>query len=369
MKVLIGNLFESNAQTLVNTVNCVGVMGRGVALEFRKRFPDMYSDYVRRCEAGEVRLGEPYLYPRATLPWILNFPTKDHWKSVSKLSDIVRGLDYLKERYRKWGITSLAVPPLGCGQGQLEWRVVGPTLFRHLSELDVPVELFAPFGTPHKELQAEFLGQGGSGGYVPPSRVAPALLALVEILAKIEQEPYHWPIGRILFQKLAYFAVEAGIPLGLKYRRGSFGPFADDLGGLITRLVNNGLIREERLGKMFAVKVGPSYPDARMAFAKDLDQSEAVIERVADLLVRMRTEQAEIAATVHFAAQELSRTLRRKPTEEEVLVEVMRWKSRRKPPLKKSNVAIAIRNLAVLGWLSVEPTPALPIRQEALIEA
>src|SRR5438128_10256127 len=146
--VKIGNLFDSNAQTLVNTVNCVGVMGKGVALEFKERFPEMYEDYVARCKAGDVRLGCPYLYRTLVPPWVLNFPTKDHWRSESRLEDIEKGLRYLLDQHRSWGITSLAVPPLGCGHGQLEWRVVGPTLYRYLKRMDIPVELYAPFGTP-----------------------------------------------------------------------------------------------------------------------------------------------------------------------------------------------------------------------------
>src|SRR4051794_8075959 len=97
VSVVTGDMFASGAQTLVNTVNTVGVMGKGVALEFKKRFPDMYEDYRQRCAAGAVRLGQPYLYRTLLPPYILNFPTKDHWRSVSKLSDIIEGLDYLEE--------------------------------------------------------------------------------------------------------------------------------------------------------------------------------------------------------------------------------------------------------------------------------
>ncbi|MDO9349856.1 MAG: macro domain-containing protein, partial [Deltaproteobacteria bacterium] len=159
VKVLLGDLFESKAQTWVNTINCVGVMGKGVALEFKNRFPDMYEDYVTRCKRGEVKLGRPYLFKRLVPPWILNFPTKDHWRSVANLKSIIEGLKYLLSHYEEWGIQSLAVPPLGCGQGQLEWRIVGPTLYRLLSKMDIPVELYAPYGTPHEELQPEFLGE------------------------------------------------------------------------------------------------------------------------------------------------------------------------------------------------------------------
>lgn len=89
--VVRGDLFKSKAQTLVNTVNCVGVMGKGIALGFKKQFPEMFADYVRRCEAGEVRVGQPYLYRSLLPPWVLNFPTKDHWRSVARLSDITKG--------------------------------------------------------------------------------------------------------------------------------------------------------------------------------------------------------------------------------------------------------------------------------------
>jgi len=150
--VKIGDLFTSRAQTLVNAVNCVGVMGKGIALGFKQHFPDMYEDYVARCGRGDLRLGEPYLFKRKELPWILNFPTKDHWRGLSRISDIVRGLEFLCARHQKWDITSMAVPPLGCGNGQLDWAVIGPTLFRHLSTLGIPVELYAPDKTPKDQL-------------------------------------------------------------------------------------------------------------------------------------------------------------------------------------------------------------------------
>src|SRR6516164_3551084 len=147
ISIKIGNLFDSEAQTLVNAVNCVGVMGKGIALEFKKRYPEMFQDYERRCAAGEVKLGRPYLYKDHPGHWILNFPTKNHWRSAARLQDIEDGLKYLRQHYREWAIRSLAVPALGCGLGQLKWRIVGPMLYRHLGELDVPVELYAPHDT------------------------------------------------------------------------------------------------------------------------------------------------------------------------------------------------------------------------------
>jgi len=373
ISVIIGDIFASEAQTLVNTVNCVGVMGKGIALGFRERFPEMYDDYIARCQRREVRLGEPYLFRRLTPPWVLNFPTKDHWRSVSRLADIVAGLKYLEHCWRDWDIKSLAVPPLGCGHGQLEWRVVGPTLYRHLARLEIPVELYAPFGTPREELQEAFLarvadleGEGSVSTY--QQKLNAAEVALVEILARIEREPFHWPVGRTTFQKIAYFATESGLETALRYSRGSFGPFAAGLKPLLTRLANNGLVREERLGRMFGVKPGPTYTDAARAFAADFARWNDVLERVVDLFLRMRTKDAEIAATVHFAAQGLQRQRQDKPSELDVLREVRHWKQKRKPPLKDDEVARSIRNLNILGWVELRPSEDLPLPKEALVD-
>ena len=366
--VKIGNLFESKAQTLVNTVNCVGIMGKGVALEFRNRFPDMYEDYVRRCKTREVKLGHPYLFRGLLLPWILNFPTKDHWRSVSRLEDIVAGLRHLKAHYKEWGIVSLAAPPLGCGQGQLEWRVVGPTLYRHFKQLEIPVELYAPFGTPHEELQPDFLGEIPVGKVASESsdkyHLAPAWITLVEILSRIETEPYHWPVGRTTFQKIAYFATEAGIPTGLHYQRGSFGPYAVDLKQRITALVNNGLIQEKRIGRMFAVRTGPTFPDARRAYESDLNRWQSIIEKVSDLFMRLNTDQAELTATVHFAAKEAAGKAGAVPSEKDILQAVMNWKLRRRPPLEQKQVALTVRHMNMLNWIGARVSEDLPFKEE-----
>ena len=368
----VGNIFESEMQTLVNTVNCVGIMGKGLALEFKKRFPDMYEDYVARCKAKQVRLGEPYLYRRLLPPWILNFPTKDHWRSVSRLSDIVAGLEYLGRHYHEWEIESLAVPALGCSNGQLEWRVVGPTLYRYLSQYDIPVELYAPSGIPEEEIEASFLERAAKSTSTSDTRrdnwkINPAYIGLVEILARIEREPYHWPVGRVTFQKIAYFATALGLPTDLHFVRGSYGPFSPDLHPLITRLVNNGLIREVQLGRMFAVKPGPTYGDAAKTFRSELTQWESIINRITDLFLRMRTQEAEVAATVHFTAETLGDEDAGAVSEVAVLEGVKHWKQRRRPPLSDEEIAQAIRDLNLLGWIKANPSSELPLAQEAAL--
>jgi len=372
--VRVGSLFESNAQTLVNTVNCVGVMGKGIALEFKQRFPKMYKDYEERCRAKQVRLGQPYLFKDLVGPWVLNFPTKDHWRSVSRLQDITAGLEYLRRHHRAWGITSLAVPPLGCGHGGLEWRVVGPTLYRHLSELDIPVELYAPHGTPERELSPTFLAQAPAdslvgAGSLEGSRVRPAWIALVEILDRITREPYHWPVGRTTFQKIAYFATAAGLPSGLTYERGSYGPFAPGLKAVMSALVNQGLVSEEQLGRMLRVRPGPTFPDARHLSRGDITQWSHIVDRVADLFLRMHTHDAEIAATVHFAAKSVAEQAHAKADELAVVDEVMRWKQKRRPPLSRDEVAATTRQLNILGWLDLSPNRELDPADEELAYA
>jgi O-acetyl-ADP-ribose deacetylase (regulator of RNase III) len=156
-KARIGDIFASRAHTLVNAVNCVGVMGKGVAFEFKKRFPEMFADYAARCERGEVKLGRPYLYQDPSGAGIVNFPTKSHWRAASRLSDIERGLGYFAAHVKDWGITSVAFPALGCGNGGLEWAKVGPLLHAKLHDLNIDVEVYAPFGTPKTELTEQFL--------------------------------------------------------------------------------------------------------------------------------------------------------------------------------------------------------------------
>ena len=175
----------------------------------------MFSDYVARCDRHEVRLGQPYLY-KANDHWIVNFPTKKHWRAVSRLSDIVDGLNYLEKHYQEWGITSLAMPPLGCGNGQLEWKVVGPTLVRHLGHLKIPVDLYVPRGeSPDVEqLALMSVDQDGTPTDSTQERfVPPEWVAIVAVLDHRQRQPYHWPVGHTIFQKLVYFASQTGFPM------------------------------------------------------------------------------------------------------------------------------------------------------------
>jgi O-acetyl-ADP-ribose deacetylase (regulator of RNase III) len=140
-----GDIFESNAQVIVNTVNCQGVMGKGLALAFKQKYPDMFKVYQQECRTGKLRIGKLTLYQRS-IPWILNFPTKDSWRANSKLEYLEKGLEFLVSHYNNAGITSIAFPKLGAQNGKLSWDEVGSMMAQYLSQLDIDVFIYITEG-------------------------------------------------------------------------------------------------------------------------------------------------------------------------------------------------------------------------------
>jgi O-acetyl-ADP-ribose deacetylase (regulator of RNase III) len=181
-----GNLFDSHAEALVNTVNCVGIMGKGIAYQFKRAYPEMFADYKARCQRGEVRLGEVSLF-RERGRVIVNFPTKQHWRSRSRIEDIVAGLSSLCEAVRREEIRSLAVPPLGCGNGGLPWPEVRKTVQGGLAELDeIEIEVYEPVGRFTAEVARE-------------PKLSLAHYVLVALRSKLRHP------NRLTLQKAAYF--------------------------------------------------------------------------------------------------------------------------------------------------------------------
>jgi O-acetyl-ADP-ribose deacetylase (regulator of RNase III)/uncharacterized protein YwgA len=356
VRLVKGDLLHSNMHALVNTVNTVGIMGKGIAAAFKRKYPAMFRDYVRRCDAGEVRLGHPYPYD-ADDHLIINFPTKKHWRSVSRLDDIIAGLNELERSYKTWGVRSIAVPPLGCGNGQLEWSVVGPVLIRHLARLDIPVELYIPHDAEGTEEQLQLLSS--NEGRPRERHVDAWLVALAEIVDRLESQPYHYPVGRILFQKIAYFATMAGIDTGLEYSRSNFGPFASALKPAIARMQNNGLIREEQHGQAFEVHVGETLADARASYSSDLQKWAQPIDRTYDLVARMTARDAEVAATIHYCATSIATAKEGTPRASEIIDMAQQWKVNRKPPISRIAMERATVFLAMRRWIQVEPDDSI----------
>jgi O-acetyl-ADP-ribose deacetylase (regulator of RNase III) len=145
IQYLKGDILKSKAQTIVNPVNCKGYMGKGLALAFKEHYPDMFVVYREECRTGKLRIGKPTLYSNST-PWILNFPTKNHWRDSSKLGYIEEGLQFVVANYKQLGIGSIALPKLGAGLGTLSWDEVGPLMARYLSQLDIDVYIYITEG-------------------------------------------------------------------------------------------------------------------------------------------------------------------------------------------------------------------------------
>src|SRR5216683_7272665 len=153
-----GDIFDSKAQVIVNTVNCKGVMGKGLALAFKQKYPGMFPVYQEECKTGKLRIGRPTLYQQST-PWILNFPTKNDWKLPSKLEYLDKGLEYFVANYKKAGIKSIAFPKLGAQNGKLSWDEVGPLMAKYLSQLDIDVYIYIAEGDKEYQYDPIFVNQ------------------------------------------------------------------------------------------------------------------------------------------------------------------------------------------------------------------
>jgi O-acetyl-ADP-ribose deacetylase (regulator of RNase III)/uncharacterized protein YwgA len=365
-KAFIGDLFATQAQARVNTVNCIGIMGKGVAQEFKKRYPVMFDDYAKRCALKQVRLGEPYLYQDASGILIVNFPTKDHWRSPSRLADIEHGLDYFAQHCAEWGIKSVAFPPLGCGNGGLNWTEVGPLIYGKLHRLDIEVEVYAPYGTPKSQLTEDFLGSPSQmeleGKGRKHEKLNPEWVVLMEVLRELEKQPYANPVGRTIFQKICYVVTEMGVQTGFQFDKGSYGPFAPEVKLALHDFANRNWLHEEQLGKMIALRVGPQYEKERLKYEEVLKRNERRIFKTVDLFSRIKnTEQAEEVLTVLFASRQLKQSKPQREVAEQDLYEyILDWKKAWRTDEKKQAVASAIRNLVMLGWMRLQFSESLP---------
>lgn len=225
-----GNLLEAEAEALVNTVNTVGVMGKGIALQFRQAFPENYEVYRRACREGRVSPGRMLVVEVVALTGprlIINFPTKRHWRGRARMADIESGLRDLVDELRRRNVGSVAVPPLGCGNGGLLWSEVRPRIEAALGDLpDIRVMLYEPVGAPDPREQRVA---------TRPPRMTPGRAALLGVLSTYAVDP-SVRVTQLVAQKLAYLLQAAGQPLRLKFTRGRYGPYAENLNHVLQRM-------------------------------------------------------------------------------------------------------------------------------------
>lgn len=220
-----GNILNENVDAIVNTVNCVGIMGRGIALQLKKNFPKNFKAYALACKRGEVRPGRMFVYEtdEGTNPrFIINFPTKRHWRSKSQIQDIQKGLLALVDEIQVRNIKSIAIPPLGSGLGGLNWIEVRECIDKALSDLEhVDIIIFEP----NSNVPA-FHGKDELKS--PPKMTAgrAALISLIDRYLNGLMVPF---ITLLEVHKLMYFMQEAGEPLRLNFQKALYGPYAENL--------------------------------------------------------------------------------------------------------------------------------------------
>lgn len=222
-----GNLLQSEADALVNTVNTVGVMGKGIALQFKRAFPDNFCRYEAAWRRGEVQIGSIFVHETGLMAgprYIFNFPTKVHWRAKSKLGDIELGLADLRRRIIDLGISSVAIPPLGCGNGGLNWRDVRSLIEQWLSDLPgVDIYVYPPEGAPSATEMAVRTKRPRM------TRARAALLLAFERYSRRSVEAGLSEDGTLSLveaQKVTYFLQLAGWDSKWEFTRGHFGPYA-----------------------------------------------------------------------------------------------------------------------------------------------
>ncbi len=353
MIITIGNIFESKAQVLVNTVNCVGVMGKGIAAEFKKRYPLMFKDYSERCASHSITAGQPYYYSDLTGASVINFPTKDHWRSPSQLSYIIDGLDWFVNNYEKLKIKSVAFPPLGCGNGGLSWDTVGPIMYQKLNNLPIDIEIYAPFGTPPSKLQTTFLSRNACSNKnvsgIKPGKINPNWYLMLYVVNELENKRYSLNVGRTIFQKICYVLTRTGVNTGFSFTKGCYGPYSPQIREAITILSNANLMHETSIGQMMKMTVTDEFVFDKCSFStQDINAADKTI----DLFSRVKnTDHAEMIATVMYSYDVLA-AKNTTVYDKDVYKFVMDWKKHWEPD-KKEAVCDAILNLMVLGWINV----------------
>jgi O-acetyl-ADP-ribose deacetylase (regulator of RNase III) len=338
-----GDILKCEAEALVNTVNCVGVMGRGIALQFKNLFPANFRAYASACKRQEVQPGRMFVFDTGKLTpprYIINFPTKRHWRGKSRIEDIESGLAALVAVIRERDIRSIAVPPLGSGLGGLEWAQVRPRIEAALKALEgVQVFVFEPGGAP----AADKINHQRE---VP--KMTPGRAALVELLNRYLRGLLDPFVTLLEAHKLMYFMQEAGQPLRLRYQPAVYGPYAENLrhvlreieGHLISGYADGGDAPDKQLHLV------PGAAEEAEAFLKADAETRVRFERVAELVEGFETPFGlELLATVHWVMTRYGAA-----SLNEVVNQTYLW-NERKRQFTPRQIGIAMDRLTTKGWI------------------
>jgi O-acetyl-ADP-ribose deacetylase (regulator of RNase III) len=347
-----GDILRDESEAIVNTVNCVGVMGRGIALQFKNAWPENFAAYEAACGREEVQPGRMFVFDtgQLTFPrYIINFPTKRHWRGKSRMEDIESGLRALVAELRNRGIESVAIPPLGSGLGGLDWSEVRPRIEAALRAVpEVRVRLYEPKGAPESDRMHHSRN-------VPKMTAGRA--ALVELISRYLKGLLDPSITLLEVHKLMYFMQEAGEPLKLKYVEAPYGPYAENLrhvlhaieGHLISGYADGGDAPDKPLALV------PGAIEEAAAFLQTNAETRARFDRVGHLVEGFESPFGlELLATVHWVAKR-DTTIN---SVDDVVERTYAWNSRKKQ-FTPRQIGIAVDVLAAKGWITRPPEAAV----------
>lgn len=335
-----GNILKDKSEAIINTVNCVGVMGRGIAFQFKQLFPDNFKVYKKACDKGEVQLGKMFVFPLDSLfnpKYIINFPTKKHWKEKSNLKDIELGLIALKDTIKKYNIKSIAIPPLGCGLGGLKWNDVKPLIHKTFSDMkNIYFIIYEPSDCVEK---IKIISE--------PSRLSLSRAALIELIDRYLKGLLDPFITLLEIHKLMYFLQESGQPLKLKYLKAPYGPYAQNLRHVLNVLEGHyieGYDGEDSPDK--SINLLPNATDeANLLIKTDLQLLDK-INKVSNLVDGFETSFGlELLATVHWVADKEKKVIL-----DEVIEAVYSW-NEKKRKFSTRQIEIAYNRLKSQAWI------------------
>lgn len=340
-------MLDADVQALVNTVNTVGIMGKGIALQFKKAFPENFDAYAKACKRDEVEIGRMFIHDLAQLQnprFIINFPTKRHWRGRSKLQDIEAGLEALVEDVKRLRIESLALPPLGCGHGGLVWEDVYPMIVQAFRSLpDVRVVVYPPGATPAAETMPNMTKR-------PNMTIGRA--TILGLIQSYSEPGYDYPITVLEIQKLAYFQQFAGEPLEYSFEKGAFGPYADELRHVLNRIEGHFIqgFADGQNKPDTAIRVLEEAVDEAKLALKEHTATQARIGRVARLIDGFETPFGmELLSSVHWIAVQENPDARTDVNA--AITGVHNWNERKRKSMHADHIRSAWQRLRDQGWI------------------
>ena len=338
-----GNLLQSGAEALVNTVNCIGYMGKGIALQFKKAFPENFKAYQRACKVGKVKPGNMFIFETGTMTnpkYIINFPTKRHWREKSRVHYIEAGLDALVKDVKGLGIQSIAVPPLGTGYGGLDWPIIRPMIEEKFADTSaVRVLLYKPSGSPAAETMP-------IGTDRPKMTSARALL--IKMIDQYASLAYRTTLLEI--HKLAYFLQETGENLRLKYEAAYYGPYAANLNKVLEIMEGHFLQGYgDNQRPDVDIHLMTSAVETAGTFLAGRQGSIGRLNKVNNLIEGFETPYGmELLSSVHWVAKHKTPPA----TDSESAIDaVMAWNNRKRMMFKPAHIHVAWEHLKRQGWL------------------